>query len=124
MRTHGIVSTHDDRPPLPPPLEWSDPPPRGGDRLVWMDLLLPVMERPHTWALVRTYDASEFWQPNMSAQNAANGLRQAARGKTGPHRANIPPGVWEFRSGRVNRTTTFGVWARYIGEGEPDVPNR
>lgn len=62
-------------------------------------------EHPGEWVRIATYPT------RGSADSVASDLRTFKRTK------RRPPGNFEFQSGAVADSDTFGVWARYI----PDV---
>lgn len=86
---------------------WCNPPRTGGGLsgvTAWTRRIIPVMERPGEWALVR----DDFVNPS-SSYNAQRDLRN---GRSAPDR---PAGVWEFRAGRLpDGHYRWGVWARWF----------
>lgn len=84
-------------------VQWCDPPTLMGP---WVTVLLPVMERPGQWALVREF----------SRRSQASGAARYLRNHPG---ARVPPGGWEFKHGPlVPDQPRFGVWARFLGEDQ------
>jgi hypothetical protein len=76
-------------------IEWRDPPPQITRRGAWDTYLLPVMEHPGRWAMIRSGENSK------QASTWAANLRRS--------RSTVPPGKWEF----VVRG--HELFARYIG---------
>jgi hypothetical protein len=66
------------------------------------------MTRPGEWALL---DEPRWWH-EQAASCAARDLRSRIR--------YMPPGRWEFRSGRINGSDQWGIWARWLGNDEED----
>lgn len=84
-------------------LTWCDPPGRGGKvNESWSERLLPLMERPGSWAMV----------PGL--------YHGSTTGQLNGRRCAIPPGRWQFKgrhlpdlpAGRVR------IWAMYLGPEE------
>lgn len=81
-------------------IEWRDPPSAYSGRKAgdWANVLLPLMERPGQWAMVRRYENK------ASCQASAYALRN--------RRLKYPAGSWEFvaRDGEL--------FVRYLGPEE------
>lgn len=86
-------------------VRWEDPPSanRSANRRKrqWEPRLLPLMEQPKRWAVVRTYPTAK------QAYDAVGNLRGAG------YRRYLPSGRWEFTSRTVDGE--YRLYARYLG---------
>lgn len=79
---------------------WEDPPSkRSSAPSIWAEILAPLVERPNTWARIRT-------GPPASMYSMAGNLR---------NNDSVPPGIWDFAARKID-DETGGLWARYLGE--------
>lgn len=72
---------------------WADPPAR--KRTPWVTRLLPLIERPGSWARIHTMGTEGSAQATVSTLRSGKLMR--------------PTGAWEFRSDGAD------VYARYMG---------
>jgi hypothetical protein len=84
---------------------WEDPQPdargrQGEKNPLWRERLLPLMDRPGTWARVAVYDSDKVARTRSS---------DLTKGK-----APTPDGLWEFTARRLEDGRD-AVYARYIG---------
>lgn len=95
------------------PVVWEDPPyvqeynPRPGPESLWYQRLLPVMERPGQWAMVKEAKIT-------SAKSLVGQLRR---------RILLVPdaeGQWEFVSTQSKEDGNRRIYARYLGPKEED----
>lgn len=78
---------------------WEEPP--GGNK--YAKALQAITTRPGEWARLELF----------STPSAASSLAQGIRNK----RRATPPGKWEAVSRRFDEDT-WGVWVRYMGNGD------
>jgi len=82
---------------------WEDPSPRTySERMVWVEVLEPLTQRPQVWARIKTCATAQL------SATTANNLRCG--------RLRLPPGDWEFRASK--KGDIYGVYARYLGPVE------
>ncbi len=74
---------------------------RGAQHGPVLDNLRRAADVAGQWTRVATYAS------RSSATSVAHDLRSGRKGK------RRPPGTWEFKSGPVDNTDRFGVWARF-----------
>lgn len=98
-------------------VHWEDPPmksKRGGRTPVWAPLLLPLMDHPKRWALIRTYNTPHRAVAASSKLRATTRLTAEAR--NGKNITYLPPGRWEFTARTVEEKGH--LYARYLGEAD------
>ena len=83
-----------------PQIVWETPPDTYR-RTKWAPVLEQVMRRPGQWARIATKNGGE------KASGLAGSLKR--------QETRRPSGRWEFMSRRLD-DTTWGVYARYLGE--------
>lgn len=81
---------------------WMDPPSHGNGRIfgVWVKLLLPLVARPGSWALVRESGTQQ------GVSGPASNLKRGA--------LRMPPGDFQFLTRKL-APGKFGLFARYMG---------